>query len=67
MNCYAAMKTTFLPVLLPLVHGLLLVSNAADSSTVEGLIIPRDDGGMYIRNPEGQFEIEWTEDTQVAL
>lgn len=61
------MQTKFLPVLLPLVHGLLLASNAADSRTVEGLITPRDDGGMYIRNPEGQFEIEWTEDTQVAL
>ena len=35
--------------------------------TVEGLVIPRDDDGMYVRNPDGQFEIEWTEKTEVAL
>ncbi len=34
--------------------------------TVAGLIIPRDDGGMYVRNSEGQFEVEWTKATQVA-
>ena len=35
--------------------------------TVEGLIIPRDNDGMYVRNPDGQFEIEWTKETKVAL
>ena len=35
--------------------------------TVEGLIIPRDNKGMYVRNPEGQFEIEWNDSTKVAL
>ena len=35
--------------------------------TVAGLIIPRDDGGMYVRNSEGQFEVEWTKATRVAL
>ena len=34
---------------------------------MEGLIIPRDNEGMYIRNPDGQFEIEWTKETKVAL
>ena len=35
--------------------------------TVSGLVIPRDDDGMYVRNSDGQFEIEWTEKTEVAL
>ena len=34
---------------------------------MEGLIIPRDNDGMYVRNPDGQFEIEWTKETKVAL
>ena len=34
--------------------------------TVSGLIIPRDDGGMYVQNSEGQFEVEWTKATRVA-
>lgn len=38
-----------------------------DSVTVSGLIIPRDNDGMYVRDPDGQFEIEWTERTEVAL
>jgi acyl-CoA thioesterase-1 len=47
---------------------LLLPSLAAlAESTVEGLIIPRDNTGMYVRNPDGQFEIEWTDQTKVAL
>jgi acyl-CoA thioesterase-1 len=37
------------------------------SVTVEGLVIPRDGDGMYVRNPDGQFEIQWTEKTRVAL
>ncbi|MFP6601552.1 MAG: hypothetical protein VB862_03430, partial [Pirellulaceae bacterium] len=37
------------------------------ATTVEGLIIPRDNDGMYIRNPGGQFEIEWNDKTKVAL
>lgn len=35
--------------------------------TVDGLIIPRDDGGMYVQNSEGQFEVEWTKATRVAI
>lgn len=35
--------------------------------TVSGLIIPRDNDGMYVGNPDGQFEIEWTADTEVTL
>lgn len=41
--------------------------NPSEVVIVEGLIIPRDDDGMYIRNPDGQFEVEWTEKTGVAL
>ena len=37
------------------------------ATTVEGLIIPRDNDGMYVRNSDGQFEIEWTDKTKVAL
>ena len=40
--------------------------NAA-ATTVEGLVIPRDNDGMYVRNPDGQFEIEWNDKTKVAL
>ena len=40
---------------------------SAQDITVEGLIIPRDNDGMYVRNPDGQFEIEWTKETKVAL
>jgi hypothetical protein len=47
--------------------ALVSLASAADSVTVEGLITPRDDDGMYVRNPDGQFEIEWTKDTRVAL
>lgn len=39
----------------------------ANETTVSGLIIPRDNDGMYVRNPDGQFEIEWTDKTEVAL
>jgi len=35
--------------------------------TVAGLIIPRDNEGMYIRNDQGQFEVTWTSKTRVAL
>ena len=40
---------------------------SAQDITVEGLVIPRDNEGMYLRNPDGQFEIEWTKETKVAL
>jgi acyl-CoA thioesterase-1 len=41
--------------------------NDGETVTVSGLIIPRDNEGMYVRNPEGQFEIEWNDATEVAL
>ena len=53
-----------LPILCALVSCLGLY---AQEVTVEGLIIPRDNEGMYVRNPDGQFEIEWNKETQVAL
>ena len=34
---------------------------------VYGLIIPRDDKGMYVRNDQGQFEVTWTRETKVTL
>ena len=34
---------------------------------VSGLIIPRDDKGMYVRNEAGQVEVNWTTETTVAL
>jgi hypothetical protein len=58
-------KIRFLCLFLPFVG---LQSRAlAEQITVEGLIIPRDDDGMYVRNPDGQFEIEWSKETKVAL
>ena len=58
-------KIRFLCLLLPFVG--LQSAALAEQITVEGLITPRDDGGMYVRNPDGQFEVEWTKDTQFAL
>ena len=53
-----------LPLLCALVSCLC---SSAQDVTVEGLIIPRDNEGMYLRNPDGQFEIEWTKETKVAV
>ena len=53
---------------LPLLWALVsCLSLSAQDVTVEGLIIPRDNEGMYVRNPDGQFEVEWTKETKVAL
>ena len=57
------MKKTF-PFFWILVSWLGL---SAQDVSVEGLIIPRDDEGMYLRNPYGRSEIEWSKETQVAL
>lgn len=35
--------------------------------TKAGLVIPRNGTGMYVRNPDGQFEIEITPKTRYAL
>ncbi len=48
----------------------LLVVSAAfcqSEAEVSGIIIPRDNNGMYVRNEEGQFEVNWTSKTKVAL
>lgn len=45
--------------------NLLVFSQSAPA--VSGLIIPRDNNGMYVRNEEGQFEVIWTSKTKVAL
>ena len=34
---------------------------------VSGIIIPRDNEGMYVRNEQGQFEVLWAPETRVAL
>jgi len=63
-------------VVTAVVAFLSVVSLAAKSSRQKlndgqfrdsGLIIPLDDDGMYIRNTDGQFEVRWTKQTQVAL
>ena len=46
------------------VNHLALSQSATE---VSGLIIPRDNEGMYVRNKEGQFEVTWTSKTKVAL
>ena len=62
------MKTSFSALLLALsLQSFTVDANADDSITVEGLITPRDDTGLYVRTGDGQFEIEWTNDTRVAL
>lgn len=43
-------------------------ARAQDKLEVSGVILPRDGGGMFLRNAEGdRIEIEWSEKTQVAL
>ncbi|MEM1443131.1 MAG: SGNH/GDSL hydrolase family protein, partial [Verrucomicrobiota bacterium] len=51
------------------VSSLLLIGilNSGFAEEVEGIILPRDNSGMYVRNAEGQFEIEWTSETRIAL
>jgi len=39
----------------------------ASADEVSGIVIPRDNAGMYVRNDRGQFEVEWTPETKVAL
>ena len=41
--------------------------STAGQTTVSGLIISRDDNGLYVRTRDGQYEIEWNDHTQVAL
>jgi len=41
--------------------------NKDGTITVSGLIMPRDNQGMYVHNPDGQFDIVWTRHTEVAL
>ena len=49
------------------IASLLLSLPVVAQETVSGLILPRDDGGMYLRNVDGEFEIEWHNETAVAL
>ena len=46
------------------VNHLALSQSATE---VSGLIIPRDNEGMYVRHEEGQFEVTWTSKTKAAL
>ncbi len=52
-----------------LIMGPVLAGAAQEEPVVEveGLIIPLDDHSMYVRNPEGQTEVRWTDRTRVAL
>ncbi|MEM9481542.1 MAG: SGNH/GDSL hydrolase family protein [Verrucomicrobiota bacterium] len=55
--------------LLELVAPLFVVGgiSSGNGEEVSGIIIPRDNEGIYLRNEEGQFEVEWTPETKVAL
>jgi len=65
------LKTIVLTAVLGVCVGLQAAGPVAAQDeaavTVSGLILPRDNAGMYLRNPQGQFEIEWNERTRVAL
>ena len=55
------MRTIYLFLLAGLFWELPLPAQNDDSLiTVSGLVMPRDDNGIYVRNSEGQFEVEWT-------
>ena len=43
------------------------ISVFGESEEVSGIIIPRDNDGMYVRNEDGQHEVNWTSETRVAL
>lgn len=61
------MRVQFAVLCLALVFGSPATAQDSDSVTVTGLMTPRDDDGMYVRNADGQFEIQWTAETEVAL
>lgn len=64
------MRLLALAILLTLTSVLTANAQRSDKGemvNVAGLITPRDDNGMYVRNPDGQFEIEWTKATEVEL
>ncbi len=62
------MRKIFLFLLAGLFWELPLPAQNGDSPiTVSGLVLPRDDNGIYVRNSEGQFEVEWTGETEFAL
>ena len=52
-----------------LVFHLSLTPSPAQTGEVSasGLILPRDGNGIYLRNSEGQVEVEWVDQTRVAL
>ena len=56
---------SFASSILVLMSSLLTFSQA--ETEVSGLIIPRDNDGMYVHNKEGQVEVSWTSKTKVAL
>jgi acyl-CoA thioesterase-1 len=47
--------------------ALVTLAGFVAAEEVSGIIIPRDNKGMYVRNDEGQFEVSWTPRTRVAL
>ena len=52
---------------LPILLISLFLWPIIQADEISGLIIPRDNDGMYIRNKEGQHEVSWTPSTKVAL
>jgi hypothetical protein len=59
------MKNLACVLIFPIVLAMQMESISADE--VSGIIIPRDNDGMYVRNDRGQFEVTWTPKTKVAL
>lgn len=53
--------------LLLFLFALAVANSSVAADEVSGIIIPRDNEGMYVRNNQGQFEVTWTARTQVAL
>ena len=61
----ARTPNSFVIFILVLISPFLIFSQV--DTEVSGLIIPRDNDGMYVRNKEGQVEVNWTSKTKVAL
>ncbi|MFT5467386.1 MAG: hypothetical protein ACI8UO_002490 [Verrucomicrobiales bacterium] len=62
------MKAAFLIPIALIAISASARENLADGRVRDsGLIIPLDDSNCYLRNPDGQVEIRWTNKTEVAL
>lgn len=62
-----AIPRYFKPICFVFVLALTTQARGLHADEVSGIIIPRDNDGMYVRNENGQFEVTWTPATKVAL